>query len=458
MRPNPPAAGETRGARTWSVGTLTYTTGGLLLLFIWLLGGDFALAVRDRAIPPVMQVMFTKFGASDMVSGLIFASIPGALGLILTPVIAYNSDRTRSRWGRRIPFMVVPIPFIVLATMGLAYSPQLGQGLSDCLGHASPGANTSALIAMAVSWTIFEVGCIVTYAVFGAFTNDVVPQVVMGRFFGLYRAVSLLAGMAFYHGVFDLAQTHFRLIFLCVGLIYGVAFTVMCLMVKEGPPPEVIDAGGPHPGIVTAVITYFRDGFGNPYFLWFFAATIIANLSTVPFNLYSVFYSESLGMKGQAYGDCITLSYAISFLLSVPIGIAADYFHPLRLTLVLMAIYGVIMAAAGMLVHDATSFGIALVAHTVMSGTMFTAWASLPQRLLPRGRFAEISSAGGIIGSITGIFFAPAVGHFLDAMHHDYRYTFLIGAGFAFAAFAAFRVLHGRFMALGGPRNYVAPE
>ncbi len=124
--------------------------------------------------------------------------------------------------------MIVPVPFIVLATVGLAFSPQLGQVLSNFLGRSSPGLATSSLIVMAICWTIFEVGCITTYAVLGALQMDVVPQEVMGRFFALYRAVGLIAGMMFYHAVLKHAQAHFTWIFLGIGAIYGVAFTIMC--------------------------------------------------------------------------------------------------------------------------------------------------------------------------------------------------------------------------------------
>jgi MFS family permease len=444
--------------KKWFVGTLSYTTGGLVQLFFWLLCGDFVLSVRDRAIPPVMQILFKNFGASDFLTALIFASIPAGLSLFISPVVAYNSDRLRTSWGRRIPFMIIPVPFVVLTTIGLAFSPQLGKVLSNWLGASSPGPNTSSLLVMAVCWTVFEISCIVTYAVFGALVNDVVPQAVMGRFFGVFRAISLIAGIAFFFGVMSEAKAHFTWIFLAIGALYGVAFTLMCLKVKEGEPPPIDDHLGARPGLLSAVITYFRDGFGNPYYLCFFAATILGALCTSPFNLFSLYYSQSVGMSDGGYGRCIAMSYFISLFLSYPIGMAADRFHPLRLSMAGLALYALIMGAGGFLVHDPFSFGVLMVLHTVVSGSIFTAWASLSQRLLPRARFAEISSAGGIIGSIVGIFFSPLIGEFLDHMHHQYRYTLFIGSGITLMALVAFIILHARFMALGGPKNYIAPE
>ena len=231
----------------------------------------------------------------------------------------------------------------------------------------------------------------------------------------------------------------------------------MCLNVKEGqypPPPEA----GVKGGALFAIRTYFKDGFGHSYYLWFFAATILGALCSGPFNLYAIYYSQSVGMSLDIYGKCIALTYTISLFLSYPIGVLADRFHPLRVSMVGLALYAVVMAASGFLVRDVTTFGIALVAHGVTSGCIFTAWASLPQRLLPRDKFAEIGSVGGVLGSLTGIFFSPVVGEFLDLVHHDYRDTFYICSLLTLMTLGAFLVVHHKFMALGGPKNYVAPE
>jgi MFS family permease len=446
------------GKRIWRVGTLTYTPHTLALLFVWLLGGDFALAIRDRAIPPIIQILFKQFEASDFLTAIIFASIPAALSVIINPVVAYNSDRLRTRWGRRIPFMFASVPFIVVSTVGLAFSPQLGTILHTFLGSHSPGLNSSCLIVLAVCWTIFEIGCVTTFAILGALMNDVVPQVVMGRFYGLFRAVGLMAGIAFFLNVLGEAKAHYAWIFLGVGAIYAVAFTVMCWKVKEGVPPAILDDCGGRPGIFSAVKTYFRDGFGNPYYLWYFAVMMLGGLSAAPVNIFSLYFSESYGISDGTYGKWIACSYAVSLLLSYPIGIAADRFHPLRLSIVGLAIYAVTMGCAGFLVHDATSFGAAFILHNILSGSLATAWASLPQRILPRARFAEIGSACGMVGAVASIVITPFFGRILDVMNHDYRYTFFMTAVMSAFALGAFLVLHTRFMALGGPARYTSPE
>ena len=451
--PSIPGAGP---RKTWQVGTLTYTAGGLALVFCWLLWGDFAWALRDRAVPPVMQLLFKKFDASDLVIGLIFSSLPSALGIVIGPIVSYKSDRLRTRWGRRIPFLIVPVPFLVLSMAGLAFCPQLGARLSHFLGSWSPGLNWSVIITMAICWTMFEVCCIASNSVFGALVNDVVPQEIIGRFYGLFRAISLIAGILLFFNLKNNAETHSSWIFLGVGAVYGIGFLLMCLNVKEGkyPPPPAAEG----PGVFFAVKTYFKDGFGHSYYLWFFAATVLANLAAFPFNLYSVFYAKSIGMDTNIYFKCLALTYVFSLFLSYPLGILADRFHPLRITMASLAVYAAVMAGGGLLVRNSSTFGVALIVHGVISGCLFTAMASLGQRLLPRNKFAEIGSAGGIIGAVSAIVLSPLLGQFLDFTHHNYRYTFFASVILTLLALGAFVVLHRRFMALGGPRNYVAPE
>jgi hypothetical protein len=86
-------------------------------------------------------------------------SIPAALGFFLGPIVSVMSDNHRSRWGRRIPFLLIPTPIATLSVCGLAFSPKLGTWLHEWLGafHAhlpqgeggrvSSAANTLAMLA-----------------------------------------------------------------------------------------------------------------------------------------------------------------------------------------------------------------------------------------------------------------------------------------------------------------------
>jgi len=456
----PPTEAPVRATppKIWKVGTLTYTTGGLALLFCWLLWGDFAWATRDRSVYPIVQILFKRFNASDAFIGFFLATLPGAIGLILGPLVGYRSDRLRSRWGRRIPFLIIPTPCIVLSIIGLAFSPQIGGWISSLVGVSSLQLDFVILGCIGFFWILFEISCIVANAVFGALINDVVPQAIIGRFFGLFRVFSLIAGVLLNFWVLGKAETHYTAICIGVGLVYGMGFSLMCLKVKEGdypPPPCLPEKSG---GLVPAVGAYFKDSFANPYYLWFFSTTILCSLCSTPFNIYSLFFAKSVGMELDYYFKCLAVSYGISLCLAYPLGALVDRYHPLRVGLITCGFYGVAMAWGILYVKDVPSFAAILIAHTVLSGTFFTASASLGQRLLPQAKFAEISSAGGVLGNLAGMAMAPMLGFILDRTHHTYSYVFHAGLSLCIAGIAVGLVLYRKFTALGGPKHYQAPE
>ena len=313
------------------------------------------------------------------------------------------------------------------------------------------------LVVMGCLWACFEVFCIAANTVFGGLVNDIVPQAVIGRFFGLFRAISLVAGMIFYFRIMGKAESYFMWIFIGIGVLYGVGFILMCLNLKEGdyPPPPAV-AGRSR--LLPAFRSYLKDSYGCPYYLLFFAASILSGLASNPFNIYSLFYAKSLGVSLDAFGIGIALTYAISLALAYPLGALADRFHPLFVNLVALALYAGAMVWGAFTVRNSSTYLVALVLHGVMSGIIATAGASISQRLLPRSKFTEISSAGGVLNSLMLILVAPAMGAVLDAYGHAYRLTFVAGFLIAVAALVVNFSLYRKFIAMGGAERYIAPE
>ena len=453
------APSRASGRTIWTVGTLSYTTGGLVILFCWLLAGDFAWSMKERSVMWVVQLLIKKFEASDMISGLLIGTLPQALALVLTPIVSYRSDRHRGRWGRRIPFLIIPTPIAALSMVGLAFSPNLGTFLHETLGTISAGLNQSILVTFAFFWTVFEVATVTANAVFFGLINDVVPKAVLGRFYGMFRAMGLIVAMAFNYWLFGKAETHYTAIFIGIGIIYGVGFTTMCFKVKEGeyPPPEPV-APSRAGGLVAAVKTYFRECFTRPYFLWIYASISFSWMAMLTVNLFNVFFAKSVNMSMDTYGKCMAATFLISFFLSYFIGALADRLHPLRLSLGLLALFVVVTLAGGLLIHDARTFGIAVIAYGVAGGSWQTAAASLTMRLFPQARYAQIDSAKGIVQSFGMMLVGPVIGYFLDLTGHEYRYAYFASAAMALLALLTGLVVHAKFMRLGGPKGYVAPE
>ena len=458
MTDSPPASSAVV-RKTWRAGTLTYTVGGLVVLFLWLLIGDFSWQMKERATQPVVQVMIRQFKASDLLIGFLVLALPAAIGIFLTPIISYRSDRHRGRWGRRIPFLLATAPVTTIAMCGMAFSPVIGTWLHGRMGWSPESLNLTVILVLGCFWTMLDFATVVATSLFGALVNDVVPRALIGRFYGLFRVVSLSAGIIFNGLVIGHAEQYYVTILVSVGLLFGLGITAMCLAVKEGEYPEPRQPlPGEKRGFVVAVKTYARDCFSKPYYLWIYAAMGFALLAFGPVNLYSIYARESFGLSLATYGKYTYLAYCCSLLLAYPLGWMADRFHPLRMAVGTLVVYAVVMTVGYFGIVGPRSFGVVFLLHVVLSGCYFTGAAALGPMLFPKLKFAEFASAGAVLIAVGNILLGLVLGTFLDSVGHDYRYAFGLGAVLALLALGATLVVYRRFMALGGPVGYVAPE
>jgi len=451
---------EAKVPNTWRVGTLTYTTAGIIALFGWLLLGDFAWWMRVRSVGPMSEWYLNHLGVPNFWYGLLISSLPSFLVLFLGPIISVKSDRHRGKWGRRIPFLLATTPMAAAGMIGLGITPFVARWM-----HAQFPDESEVFVSVlcfAVFWTTFELATIAGGAVFGGLVNDVVPQTLLGRFYGLFRAVSLIDGMIFNYWIIGRVPEHFSLIMILLAVFYGTAFFWVCLRVKEGdyPPPPPPDPDRPKLAVsfLRGVKTYFRECFAHPYYFCVFVLFTAAALTFVPVNTFAIPFARNLGIDMAHYGKCLTLTFAISLVLSYPLGWLADIFHPLRMAMVCLAGYFAVSLWGGIFSTSTNVFLVALVLHGVLSGCFFTCTASLGQRLFPRSKFAQFASAAGAITSLATIVLVPLIGRIIDLTNNTYRYTFLLGAVLSATALVAACFVHAWFIRLGGPENYQAPE
>jgi MFS family permease len=192
--------------------------------------------------------------------------------------------------------------------------------------------------------------------------------------------------------------------------------------------------------------------------LWIYASIALTWMALLSVNLFNLYFAKKVGMSMDTYGKYLAATFLISFLLSYVLGILADRFHPLRMSLVTLAIYVAVTLAGGLFAHDAASFGIALVAYGVTSGAWQTSTASITLKLFPQARFAQFDSARGLVSSFGMMAVGPGLGWFLDRTGHDYSNVYVASAGMAALALLCAWIVYRRFMALGGPQHYVPPD
>ncbi|MDR1010629.1 MAG: MFS transporter [Opitutaceae bacterium] len=453
----PPA---TPPARRWTTGTLVYTTGGIALLFCWLLFGDFAWAMRERSVGSMAQWYLKSIGVPNLVFGLLITSFPALLALVLSPIISVKSDRHRGKWGRRIPFLLVTTPLAALGMIGVAVTPVAARWAH---GHF-PAQNEMmvSVVCFGVFWTLFELGAIASQAVFGGLVNDVVPRPLLGRFYGLFRAISLIDGVIFNYWLIGKAPDHFTLMLSIIGVFYGGAFMLMCFKVKEGgyppPPPLPPSAGNLAVRAATGVRGYFSECFlRKPYYISVYALLTFGVLAAIPVTIYAIPYATSLEIPMDTYGKCMAATYAISFGLSYFIGWLVDMFHPLRMAMVALGLYACIAILGTLFATSQTVFIVLFVAHGVCGGCYITSASSIGQRLFPRDKFAQYASAGGMMNALVIMCLVPAVGLLIDSTGGVYRWAFACGGGLALTALFMGMLVYRQFIKYGGHGGYTAP-
>jgi len=457
----------------YKAGTLSYTGPKLAILFFWLLWGDFCYVTMEAVTPSIMPLKLKALGASDTIIALTLSTIPWTIGMFLNPVISFRSDRFRSRWGRRIPFIFLSLPFLVACLVALGFADRLGFALQASGGawlqQFSPkGVTIGVMAILLICFTFFNT---FVNSVFWYLFNDVVPEQLLARFMSWFRMVALGSVSLYNLLIFPYAESHTAEIFTGAALLYLVGFGLMCLNVREGeyPPPPPYDKG--QSGLLAAAKTYARECHGLPHYWFQFLATGFGAIAGAGVAFMVFFYQNlglSLGQIGQL-NSCVTITSAVLILGS---GWLADRIHPIRVVMIGVAA-NIFIANPLMLIwlfwqpDPATAFWINIaiaVCITAPVTALVGVWdPPLFMRLFPRSRYGQFCSANSIWRAVGSIIGSASIGIFLDTARHfvgDARAYFLIAAWQLFfnipAAWLAWQLFRS-WKRYGGDESYVPP-
>ncbi|MRW94196.1 hypothetical protein GJ699_29905 [Duganella sp. FT80W] len=378
--------------------------------------GDLGWSLRERSVQELFKMHLLSFSQDATLLNILIGAMPALIALSLGPLIGAWSDRTRTRYGRRIPFLFGTALVTAGGMLGMAFS--------------------SSLVALAISWTVFEMATIVGNPLFIALINDTVPRHILGRFFGLFRIVSLATGAGFFALFFrnDLVTVFQPLLGAITG-VYLVCMLLVCWRVRE----PTYDAP-----VARAPWRFSQPGDAQ----WgrLFAAIAMAAVAVLPININALNACAQFGADAGDFGGAIALTYAISILLAWPLGWLADRYHPLRVGAVVLTLYALCMLGAWRLVEGRTGFLLALIVHGVLSGCFLTGTVSLLPALLPRARFSQLAAISASLTALLVVISTVGLGALLDATGRDYRLLYLAGALSAGCAVLLWRSLLKRYL------------
>jgi maltose/moltooligosaccharide transporter len=441
----------------YTVGTLVYTRAGLITLFGWLLWGDFIFNLMENVMPNLVPLILKDHGASNKAIAIIVTTLYSAANAVMNPIISYRSDRYRSRWGRRRPFIVATTPMVVLFLAAIPFGPEILHALSG-VGWVSHLLSTSPVtpIVLVIGFLVlgFQIFHMFVASVYYYLIPDVVPDQFLGRFYGMFRVFGSAAGFVFSYFIFGHAETWMRQIFVSIALIYGVCILLMCWRVKEGEyPPPIAEA---HGRWWDGIRNYGKECFGISYYWWVFLAYASLGWSGLC-NPFGVFFAHNeLGLSLDLFGKVNAYTSIVLIVLTYPFGVILDRWGSHRTLIVNMLVIAVSALLMFAMATGKVSYIVWALVRSVPISLAQLALMKWTVEVYPRDRYGQFGSAGALFSSIGGLLFGSLAGVFIDWIGL-YRYMLVWQAIFAFVGAVAATVVYRRWQALGGTEHYAAP-
>jgi MFS family permease len=442
MNTNQPIASDKTpvgpGGTTYRCGTLTYTKAGLAALFAWLLWGDFCYTMMQAVVPSLVPLKLNALGCPNWLMGMIMTTIPGILGIVVGPWVSFKSDRHRSKWGRRIPFIIWTLPFLCVSLALLGWSDSISGFLhahSTFLRQFAPATLTIAVIALFLA--VFQFFNAFVNSVFWYLFNDVVPPQFIARFLGVFRIVGTGAGALYSYFAFQYAETNMREIFTGAAMLYFLGFGIVCFMVREGEYPPFKAETGEDNKRIGGLRVFFKECFTNKFYWIIFLFTIFQNAGTSSMGTFTVFFFKDMGLSLAQIGKLGAIGGIAGLLAMYLAAIFIDRWHPLRVLAYscVFAFLGYSMSLVWLFVTVPANFffwlslggGLISVFQSALLGGCFMPFY---MKVFPQSRFGQFCSAMSMLSTFVAIGAGMLAGLFIDLMKYlchgsDFAYRFI---------------------------------
>jgi len=433
-----------------------FTTVNFLNFALGFLGLQFAWQMRIILSAPVTEGL----GASPFIYGLIWLAGPFT-GMVVQPLIGVLSDNTKSRFGRRRPYLLCGALITALALWAFPNS----AGISDFLGHLfhiTMPAWGGLLIAAILIWVIDA--CInIAQGPYRALIPDVVPpeqHSVANSYISLaigLGSVIAAATAPVLKYVFNY-QMSIQAQFIMAALAFSLAMTWTCLTihekstlnaVTESDNPEDNKSFGQKlkeffllsPEVAKICVMQFFTWIGMMCMMIFFTNFSIHTVYGVPdlTKLASDAQAQFMATQTTAtnYSSiCFAIFNFICFIIAIPIGVLAAKYGNKKVHIV--SLLSMVIAYLGMGFMKTNP--VAVACFMALSGIGWASVCALPFAML--SRYIKPGTEGSVMG-IFNIFIAgpqvfvctlvawiinKSVIHTGAFVNYHYEYSFFIGA------------------------------
>lgn len=431
---------------------LKYTCFGIFSLVWWLFCGNFCFSMAVNSVPTLLPLMFRNNGASNALIGIAVGSLPSLLNVLINPIVSTASDRTRTRFGRRRPWLFVSVPLVAFSLVMTGISPDIGHGLARFIPWLTP--QYGALIALITAGLVFQLFNLLFDPVFYCVANDVLPASMRGRVVAAMGVAGTLGGYVVNQVFVPMAGHSIIMTFSIIAGVFLVGLGGLCLGIREGeyPPPPPKNEGI---SIFRNIITYFRECFGFSIYRWLFL-TMALNVAsqTCRSMYYLIFATEKLEVSLTQYGTVMGTCSLLAAILFIPAGYIVDKWHPVPVFLAGCLLIAFANLLGFFIVRDFKTFAVITFLVSITYVLQNASNRPLLMAIFPPLHFGQFCSANALVFSVALIIANAGGGFFIDLL--GYRYIFVWDFILTMAGAGAALMMMRHWKKLGG-KNYVSP-
>lgn len=279
--PSEPAAAVAAGLAETPADERVRIRGPLRRLLIWLIPTNLAVFLLWGAIPGVLlPIQVTGIDPDNKVANLAIVTTIGALAAMLAqPIAGAISDRTRTRFGRRAPWLVGGALVGGLALVGMSLA--------------------NGIVQVAIAWVMVQIAFNFVQGPLSAIMPDRVPTRALGTFAalgGMAAMLGAIGGQAVGASFATSVGTGYL-------LLAGIAIVLVTLFVVFNPDASSRDLAVPRFQLGDFIKTFWVNPVKHPDFFWAFTGRLLLYTGYFSVTGYNLFVLQDyIGLGDDAVG------------------------------------------------------------------------------------------------------------------------------------------------------------
>jgi MFS family permease len=372
----------------------------------WYLFGASAGGFGFNTVQSLMPMHMAKMGMGPELISLVL-SLRSWIYAFLVLYIAHVSDHWQSRMGRRLPFLIISLPFLVI---GMVIFPLI----------------KSTLICVVV-FSIFALFVGIKWDTYPLLSYDLFRQKYWGRIAGIG---GIAGGFAVWIGqviLMPMVDTHGEEFVYCLAALFLLLSTLLTLIFVREPPlhPAKLKNWNPWSIIVSTI----KVGFSRSQNVILFIGFVLLISPNLVLNYISVQGQMNLGLtQGEVGRYILQWGTLVSMILFPIIGVCMDRFGAVRICIFA---YACTLIACWFGYHPKTVHELAIASTfiTVASGVTYTAATIFVASGIERENIATFCACNGAVTSAVTAILLPICGTLIKRVFGgNYGSIFLIAS------------------------------